>query len=67
LMMSCSVEVIAGCQMASVSIMRAWQRQKGQSLEIRCVESLLDVYLCVLPVSGLSLMIARDNPLARKW
>jgi hypothetical protein len=62
LTMSCSVEVIEGCQLASVSIMRAWQRQKGESLEMRCVESLLDVYLC-----GLSLIVARDNPLARKW
>jgi hypothetical protein len=66
LMMFCGVGVIKGYQMTSVSITRAWQREKGESLEARCVESLLVVYLCVLSVSGLSLIVARDNPLARK-
>jgi len=45
---TCSVERIKGCQMAGHSIGKAWQREKGKSLETRCVESLLVVYvLCV--------------------
>jgi len=50
------VEGIKVCQMAGQSIGKAWQREKGESLETRCVESLLVIY--VLYVSLLSLMLS---------
>ena len=40
--------------------------REREGLDTRCVESLLVVYLCVLPMSGPSPIVARDNPLAHK-
>jgi len=57
------VERIKACQMAGQSIGRAWQQGKRKALEIRCVGSLLVVYLCV---TLLCLVDAKDSSSACK-
>jgi hypothetical protein len=62
------VRIVGGikvCQKAGRLAGRTWQGGKAK-LRDTLVGSPLVVYLCVLSVSGLSLIVARDNPFGHK-